>query len=81
MMEHGARDAERLIQTLMDDPNEEIERRINSSYSVFYYNKKRQAAHEKKLREAFSVDLNFNVTNTNVTDFNLNLTATRNLLQ
>lgn len=38
-MEHGARDAERLIQALMDSPKKEIERRINSSYSVFYYNK------------------------------------------
>jgi len=41
---------------------------------VFYYNKERQAAHEKRTREAFAVDMNLNFIDT--TDYSaLNKTA------
>ena len=42
----GEADATREIKSLLDDPEEEITKRIKSSQNIFYFNKERQAKHE-----------------------------------
>jgi len=52
MLKHGERDATDVIRALVENPQAEIERRLNSPETIFYYNKERQAKHQAKMREA-----------------------------
>ena len=51
MLEHGERDARFAINSLINNPEGEIQERLQSPSYIFYFNKKRQAKYEKKLRD------------------------------
>lgn len=40
-MNHGIRDAHEIIESLMDDPLAQIEKRVQASHEVRYFNKHR----------------------------------------
>jgi hypothetical protein len=54
LLNQGMRDSERVIYELLYKTEEEIDRRIHSSFEVRYYNPDRQRRHEAKMRQVFT---------------------------
>jgi hypothetical protein len=58
MLEHGERDARYAINSLVNNPEQEIQERLQSPSYIFYFNKQRQAKYEKKLRDDLTEFIN-----------------------
>ena len=55
LLDHGERDANTSIDRLLNNPDAEFELRLNSPFTMKYYNKDRQEESERQIKTAFDL--------------------------